>query len=270
MRAEHGVPGDVAWTMAPRGTNTGEPIAAGDRARRGRPTTAALGWFCPGLEQPDGGGSFTLGFRSGLMVDADRPSLRQRVPALRPVRPGDGQGARADPVLVRLRRPRGRPAAGDRDARGRPGRAPGGRHLGQRRHARGAGRPRSAYPPTPGRDRRAVQRVRETGVDEDFGRGEDEYDTFFAGGTGPNKALTPVRPGAVLRRPVRALRPRHQGRAGHRRRRPGAARGRLADRGPLRSATPPRRSSARSTPGRAPRSARRWCSPRWPCGTCSG
>ena len=30
-----------------------------------------------------------------------------------------------------------------------------------------------------------------TGVDEDFGRGEDEYDTFFAGGDGPNKALTP-------------------------------------------------------------------------------
>jgi 3-oxosteroid 1-dehydrogenase len=31
----------------------------------------------------------------------------------------------------------------------------------------------------------------ESGVDEDFGRGQDEYDTFFAGGTGPNKALTP-------------------------------------------------------------------------------
>ena len=31
----------------------------------------------------------------------------------------------------------------------------------------------------------------EVGVDEDFGRGEDEYDVFFAGGTGPNKALTP-------------------------------------------------------------------------------
>ncbi|MDE0778462.1 MAG: FAD-binding protein, partial [Nocardioides sp.] len=31
-----------------------------------------------------------------------------------------------------------------------------------------------------------------TGVDEDFGRGDDEYDTFFTGGEGPNKALTPV------------------------------------------------------------------------------
>ena len=31
---------------------------------------SALGWFCPGLEHPDGSGSFTLGFRGGLMVDA--------------------------------------------------------------------------------------------------------------------------------------------------------------------------------------------------------
>jgi 3-oxosteroid 1-dehydrogenase len=30
------------------------------------------------------------------------------------------------------------------------------------------------------------------GVDEDFGRGADEYDTFFAAGEGPNKALVPV------------------------------------------------------------------------------
>jgi 3-oxosteroid 1-dehydrogenase len=31
-----------------------------------------------------------------------------------------------------------------------------------------------------------------TGVDEDFGRGNDEYDTFFTGGDGPNKALVPL------------------------------------------------------------------------------
>ena len=30
-----------------------------------------------------------------------------------------------------------------------------------------------------------------SGVDEEFGRGQDEYDVFFAGGDGPNKALTP-------------------------------------------------------------------------------
>src|SRR4029079_16563264 len=68
MRRDHDVPGDTAWTMAPRGTHTGEPIQAAvalGAATDFRP----LGWFCPGLEQPDGGGSFTLGFRSGLMVD---------------------------------------------------------------------------------------------------------------------------------------------------------------------------------------------------------
>ena len=32
----------------------------------------------------------------------------------------------------------------------------------------------------------------ESGVDEDFGRGADEYDTFFAGGSGPNTALVPI------------------------------------------------------------------------------
>jgi 3-oxosteroid 1-dehydrogenase len=30
------------------------------------------------------------------------------------------------------------------------------------------------------------------GIDDDFGRGADEYDTFFTGGTGPNRALSPV------------------------------------------------------------------------------
>jgi 3-oxosteroid 1-dehydrogenase len=30
-----------------------------------------------------------------------------------------------------------------------------------------------------------------SGVDEEFHRGEDEYDTFFAAGDGPNKALVP-------------------------------------------------------------------------------
>jgi 3-oxosteroid 1-dehydrogenase len=53
--------------MAPAGTNTGEPIEAA--AAIGAATDdRGVGWFCPGLEQPDGGGSFTLGFRSGLMV----------------------------------------------------------------------------------------------------------------------------------------------------------------------------------------------------------
>lgn len=69
LRAKHGVPGDVAWTMAPRGTNTGEPLEAAI-AIGAATDFSAVGWFCPGLEHPDGSGSFTLGFRSGFMVDA--------------------------------------------------------------------------------------------------------------------------------------------------------------------------------------------------------
>ena len=70
LRSQRGVPGDAAWTMAPAGTNAGEPI---DAATAVGAATALLdqGWFCPGLEQPDGGGSFTLGFRGGVMVDAN-------------------------------------------------------------------------------------------------------------------------------------------------------------------------------------------------------
>src|SRR5690606_14865771 len=67
-RTERGVPGSADWTMAPRGTNQGEPI---DAAAAVGAATALLdeGWYCPGLAQPDGSGTFTLGFRSGLMVD---------------------------------------------------------------------------------------------------------------------------------------------------------------------------------------------------------
>jgi 3-oxosteroid 1-dehydrogenase len=68
LRKEHGVPGSAAASMAPRGTNAGEPMAAA--VDLGAATAHMTeGWFCPGLEQPDGGGSFTLGFRGGVMVD---------------------------------------------------------------------------------------------------------------------------------------------------------------------------------------------------------
>ena len=75
----------------------------------------------------------------------------------------------------------------------------------------------------------------ETGVDADFHRGESAYDKYYS--DPPCQAepvAAPHRPGAVLRGQDRPRRPRHQGRAGHRRARPGAARRRLHDRGPVR------------------------------------
>jgi 3-oxosteroid 1-dehydrogenase len=191
MRAEHGVPGDVAWSMAPRGTNAGEPIRAAELL--GAATDySPLGWFCPGLEHPDGSGSFTLGFRGGLMVDTTGQRYANeclpydqfgREMALSPDRiPSwfvfdDREGGRLPAIAM----PEGDPEA--HLAAGTWVRADTLHQL-----AAAMGVPQDALTAT-------VERFNEyaaAGVDEDFGRGGDEYDIFFAGGQGPNKALTPV------------------------------------------------------------------------------
>lgn len=191
LRAEHAVPGEVAWTMAPAGTNTGEPITAG--AAIGAATDhRGVGWFCPGLEQPDGGGSFTLGFRSGLMVDRtgrrygneslpyDRfgrlmAQAPERIPSWYVF--DSREGGRLPAIAM----PEGDPAA-HREA-GTWAQADSLAELADR-----IGVPAEQLVAT-------VERFNgfcESGVDEDFGRGDDEYDGFFAGGDGPNKALTGV------------------------------------------------------------------------------
>ena len=151
-----------------------------------------VGWFCPGLEQPDGGGSFTLGFRSGLMVDADGnryaneclPYDRFGREMAKAARRGSRPGSSSTPArAVGCRRSRCPRAT--RPSTSPP--APGCRPTRSRSWPALIGVPADALVAS-------VERFNgfcETGVDEDFGRGEDEYDTFFAGGTGPNKALTP-------------------------------------------------------------------------------
>lgn len=183
-RAAHGVPGDVAWTMAPRGTNTGEPIAAAV-AIGAAADYAGVGWFCPGLEQPDGGGSFTLGFRSGLMVDqAGRRYANEclpydrfgRIMAAAPERiPSwfvfdSREGGRLPAIAM----PEGDPA--EHLAAGTWVRADTIEEL-----AVQIGVPADALAAT-------VERFNgfcEAGADEDFGRGGDEYDSFFTGGAAP-------------------------------------------------------------------------------------
>jgi len=189
-RAAHGVPGDVAWTMAPRGTNTGEPIAAGV-AIGAAADYSGVGWFCPGLEQPDGGGSFTLGFRSGLMVDQggkrygneslpyDRfgrlmaeaaPGSAGRIPSWFVF--DSREGGRLPAIAM----PEGDPA--EHLAAGTWVRADTVEELAER-----IGVPADALTAT-------VERFNgfcAAGVDEDFGRGTDEYDTFFTGGVGPTR-----------------------------------------------------------------------------------
>jgi 3-oxosteroid 1-dehydrogenase len=194
QRDEHGVPGDVAWTMAPAGTNTGEPIEAA--VAIGAATDFhAVGWFCPGLAQPDGGGSFTLGFRSGLMVDATgRRYANECLPYDRFGREMAKAPERIPSWFVFDSREGGRLPAiampeGDPEA-----------HLAAGTWARAdtlpeladlVGVPADALTATVDR----FNGFCASGVDEDFGRGVDEYDTFFAAGPsadqGPNPALTP-------------------------------------------------------------------------------
>src|SRR6478735_7935642 len=184
LRSEHGVPGDVAWTMAPRETNTGEPIQAGI-AIGAAADFRGVGWFCPGLEQPDGGGSFTLGFRSGLMVDAS--GNRYANECLPYDRFGREMANAADRIpswfvfdsreggrLPAIAMPEGDPA--EHLAAGTWVRADTVEELAER-----IGVPADALTAT-------VERFNgfcAAGVDEDFGRGTDEYDTFFTGGVGP-------------------------------------------------------------------------------------
>ncbi len=191
LRAKHGVPGDVAWTMAPQGTNTGEPLEAAI-AIGAATDFSAVGWFCPGLEHPDGSGSFTLGFRSGFMVDATGSRYANeclpydrfgRIMAEDPARiPSwfvfdSREGGRLPAIAM----PEGDPA--DHLAAGTWVTADSIEEL-----AAAIGVPGAALAATTER----FNGFCAGGVDADFGRGDDEYDTFFAGGEGPNKALTPL------------------------------------------------------------------------------
>lgn len=183
LRAAHGVPGEVAWTMAPRDTNTGEPIEAGI-AIGAATDYAGVGWFCPGLEQPDGGGSFTLGFRSGLMIDQqgrryaneclpydrfgrEMAKAPERIPSWFVF--DSREGGRLPAIAM----PEGDPA--EHLAAGTWVQADTLEEL-----AAATGLPAAALTETVAR----FNGFCADGTDADFGRGEDEYDSFFTGGPG--------------------------------------------------------------------------------------
>ncbi len=194
LRAAYGMPGDVAWSMAPQGTNAGEPIQAAISIGAAADFSAG-GWFCPGLEQPNGAGSFTLGFRSGLMVDSSgnryaNESLpydqfgremakdEKRIPSWFVF--DSAEGGRLPAIAI----PEGDPA--EHLAAGTWVQADSIADL-----AGAIGVPVDAL-------EASVERFNgfcEQGRDEDFARGADEYDTFFTGGSGPNRALTGVTQG---------------------------------------------------------------------------
>ncbi|MBE2997088.1 FAD-binding protein [Nocardiopsis sp. HNM0947] len=193
LRAEHGVAGSAAWTMAPAGANTGDLIRAATEVGAGTEIMDQA-WWCPGLRMADGSAAFTLGFRGGLAVDADglrfanesQPYDRMgRAMAEQPGRiPAfwvfDGRFAGGPPAISL-------PGATaeehlERGSLVRAGSLAGlAEELGLAPHAL----------------ERTVERFNAfaaRGRDDDFGRGEDVYDRFFADpshGT-PNPCLVPV------------------------------------------------------------------------------
>ena len=185
LRKEHGVPGEPAWSMAPPGTNAGEPIEAGI-AIGAAVDHLDQGWFCPGLEQPEGGGSFTLGFRSGVMVDQQgRRYANECLPYDRFGRAMAAAPGRLPSYFVFDSREGGRLPAiampeGDPEA-----------HLAAGTWVRADTLSELAWRLGLPELEATVERFNgfvEGGVDEDFGRGQDEYDAFFTGG----QALVPL------------------------------------------------------------------------------
>lgn len=192
LRAARGVPGDASWTMAPAGTNAGEPIEAG--VRIGAATDLlGEGWFCPGMVHPDGRGSFVLAFRSGFMVDSDgRRYANESLPYDRFGREMAKAPERVPSWFVFDSAEGGRiPAiampAGDPEE-----------HLAAGTWVRADSIAELAELTGAAELEATATRFNEhaaAGHDPDFGRGEDEYDTFFAGGGGPSAVLKPLNQG---------------------------------------------------------------------------
>ncbi|MFG2086823.1 MULTISPECIES: FAD-binding protein [unclassified Spirillospora] len=178
LRAARDVPGGADWTMAPDGANTGDAIEAAVRigASTGQLDQA---WFCPGLLTPDGRPAFTLGFRGGLITDGSgRRFANESLPY-------DQMGRRLAAAegpfhLIFDARSQGLPAisvppltADEQVASGQWVQAGTLAEL-----AGKIGLPADVLTET-------VERFNgfaEKGVDDDFHRGEDPYDRYFAGG----------------------------------------------------------------------------------------
>ncbi|KRF21206.1 3-oxosteroid 1-dehydrogenase [Nocardioides sp. Soil797] len=185
-RARHGVPGNADWTMAPSGTNTGEPIAAAVAV--GAATDLMdQGWFCPGIAHPDGSAAFTLGFRGGLVVD--QSGERYANESL----PYDQMGRQmaADPARIPSYVVFDATSMGHLPAIAIPEGDPE-HHLASGTWHRADSLPELAAAIGVPADAlgATVERFNgfaASGVDEDFGRGADEFDRYFA-----DPSLVPV------------------------------------------------------------------------------
>jgi 3-oxosteroid 1-dehydrogenase len=202
LRSRHGVPGAADWTMAPAGTNTGEPIQAAVAV--GAATDQMdQAWWCPGIVHPDGSAAFTLGFRGGVVVGTDgRRFANESLPYDRMGRAMFAEPGRVPAWFVFDSR-----SGGDLPAISLPRRRPA-EHLEAGTWLQAdtldelaalTGLPPEALSATVER----YNSFAEAGSDAEFGRGADEFDRFFAVGQGPNPALVALdRPPYVAARLV--------------------------------------------------------------------
>ena len=194
LRAKHGVPGDAQHTMAPASTSLGEPLLA----------AIAIGadtdllneaWFCGALLEPDGTAGFILGPSGGLAVDPEgRRFANESLPYDRFGREMAKHAPTAWFVFdarfkgrVPLIRCVSGPKRDDYLAAGAWVEADTLEEL-----AELIGTP--ALEETVAR----FNELARNGVDEDFQRGEDEFDKYWARGDGPNSALVPLEEGPYI------------------------------------------------------------------------
>ncbi|AZZ81488.1 3-oxosteroid 1-dehydrogenase [Gordonia alkanivorans] len=197
MRAAHGTPGKSQWSMGPAGANTGDMIRAAVALGA---DTALLdqAWFCPGVELPDDSGAFMVCVRGGILVDATgNRYLNASLPYDRFGREMIARGESALPSYLIFDSSEGGPvlpamsipeaSADDHFAAGTWVSAETIEELAAKIGVDAATL------------RASVERFNgfaERGVDEDFGRGGDPYDTFFCPPRElPNVALPPIATG---------------------------------------------------------------------------
>jgi 3-oxosteroid 1-dehydrogenase len=189
----HGLP-HGNWTSAAPGSNTGDALAA--LASAGAAVDLLdEAWWCPATLFPNGRAAFTLGLRGGIIVNAagDR-FANESLPydrMGREIRRGHQAGASHIPAwFVFDGRFSGLPAisqpAPDLAAF---------QEAGLWRTSDDVAGLAAQIGVPPLSLQKTVERFNgfaATGVDEDFHRGEDPYDLFFASGDGPNPCLVPI------------------------------------------------------------------------------
>lgn len=178
-RKEHGLPGSADWSMAPNGSTTGH--AAQAAVALGAATDLMdQAWWAPGVATPDGGVAFAVGFRGGVVVDQQgRRYANESLPYDR-----FGREMAADPARVPSYAVFDARTSGQFPAFVVPGLAA------SAQLAAGTWAQADTIEELAGLIRVPAHALAttvshfnglaESGRDEDFGRGDDEFDRYFA------------------------------------------------------------------------------------------